>query len=241
MMYDGSRSPYSIPSRLRTIMFTLGVLIILGPAYADSIVIGGVQHDDVYIRTTANMYYVEFPDEGVVRSVPKDEVDKERVSIDSDEEKRREIHARWRKNNPTLVEQIAPPKDSSTTVKDTTPVDAALVRTRGRSLTRAAQSNPRIRSAQVGPQPNQLVPSDIVTDGVIDRLTLRDVPLREALPAMLRPLNLAYVEKDGYLFISTPEKLRAEADEPLEIRYYELGPSGETLFKIVVGNPGGFR
>lgn len=241
MAVDGQRFPRTSVPPLASVLVALVLLIVAVPTLADSIKIDGVQHDDVYVRTTSNMYYVEFPEDGVLRSLAKDEVEKESVSIDQDKEARRAIHARWKQNNLALAKSVAPPDSPSLAVEPLSATDAAFVRARGRFPTRSVRPNPRGVRGQVAPQPNVVPPSEIVTDGIIDRLTLRNVSLREALPAMLRPLNLSYVEKDGYIFISTPEKLRAEADEPLETRYYELGPSGETLFKIVVGNPGGFR
>lgn len=241
MAVDGQRSPRATAPPLGSVCVALVLLAVTVPIFADSIVIDGVTHDDVYVRTTSNMYYVEFPEDGVLRSLSKGEVAKKTVSIDDNKEARRAIHARWKKSQKVLPNSVEAPKSPSVAVQAPGATDAAFARARGLNSNRSARPNPRGVRAQGAPQPNNLPTSEIVTDGIIDSLTLRKVPLREALPAMLRPLNLSYVEKDGYIFISTPEKLRAEADEPLETRYYELGPSGETLFKIVVGNPGGYR
>lgn len=68
----------------------------------------------------------------------------------------------------------------------------------------------------------------------------QDVPLRYALKAALRSKNLDYRAENGYLYISTPQKLREEPFEPLETRYYTLkSPSGDTLPKVVVRDPAG--
>ncbi len=78
------------------------------------------------------------------------------------------------------------------------------------------------------------------TDGIVPYIKLVDVPLRDALKALLRPLNLTYSIQPSFLWISTAEKIRTETFEDLETRIYELRNAGaETLFKIVVINPGG--
>ncbi|MFA6245265.1 MAG: tetratricopeptide repeat protein, partial [Candidatus Hydrogenedentales bacterium] len=81
---------------------------------------------------------------------------------------------------------------------------------------------------------------DQVTTGYVPYIKLDDVPLRSALRALLRPLNLTFSVQPGFLWISTPEKIRTETFEELETRIYELRNAGaETLFKIVVQNSGG--
>lgn len=44
-----------------------------------------------------------------------------------------------------------------------------------------------------------------VTDGMIRRINLNNVPLGEALYAITRLLNLTYAVKEGYIYIATPE------------------------------------
>ena len=79
-----------------------------------------------------------------------------------------------------------------------------------------------------------------VTDGIVPYINLKDVTLREALKAILRPLNLDFSVQPGFIWISTPQRIREESFEELETRYYELRNAGaETLFKIVLRNPGG--
>jgi type II secretory pathway component GspD/PulD (secretin)/outer membrane protein assembly factor BamD (BamD/ComL family) len=89
---------------------------------------------------------------------------------------------------------------------------------------------------QAGPN----VTGEEVTDGYVPYIKLEDVPLSDALKALLRPLNLSYSVQPGFLWISTAEKIRTESFEELETRIYELRNAGaETLFKIVIRNPGG--
>ena len=82
--------------------------------------------------------------------------------------------------------------------------------------------------------------SQVVTDGKVPYIKLSNVRLKEALRALLRPLNLDFSIQPSFIWISTPEKIRTESFEDLETRYYELRNAGaETLFKIVIRNPGG--
>ncbi len=79
-----------------------------------------------------------------------------------------------------------------------------------------------------------------VTDGIVPYINLKDVTMREALKALLRPLNLDFAVQPGFIWISTPQRIREESFEELETRYYELRNAGaETLYKIVLRNPGG--
>jgi type II secretory pathway component GspD/PulD (secretin) len=80
----------------------------------------------------------------------------------------------------------------------------------------------------------------IVTDGMITYVNLKEVTLREALKAILRPLNLDYSIQSSFIWISTHENIRTESFEDLETRYYELKNAGaETLFKLVISSQGG--
>jgi tetratricopeptide (TPR) repeat protein len=92
---------------------------------------------------------------------------------------------------------------------------------------------------QQGGQQNQQ--NLYVTDGMIPFINLQNMSLRNALKALLRPLNLDYSIQGDYIWISTPERIRTETFENLETRFYTLQNAGaETLFKIVVTNAGGF-
>ncbi len=108
------------------------------------------------------------------------------------------------------------------------------------------QQPPMMRQPQMGPNvPNQTgtqAYTDVVfvTDGMVPYINLKSVTLRDALKALLRPLNLSFSVQPGFVWISTPDRIRLESFEELETRYYELRNAGaETLFKIVLRNPGG--
>lgn len=118
---------------------------------------------------------------------------------------------------------------------------------RGQGLAAFAAQNPNAARAQGGPgqrgQQNQVNLLDVYgrkSDGRIPYVNLKNVPLREALLAMLRPLNLDYAVQPGFLWITKPEIIERESFEKVEIRYYELRNAGsDTLFKIVLRNPFG--
>ena len=52
--------------------------------------------------------------------------------------------------------------------------------------------------------------SPFVTDGIVPYINVKDVALSEALTALLRPLNLAYSVEDGFVWISTPDRIEQE-------------------------------
>lgn len=64
-------------------------------AAADSIVINGIQYRDVYILEGVTMYYVQVPQDGTTKHVPKSEVDAQDVVISTDEAQRHKLLRRW--------------------------------------------------------------------------------------------------------------------------------------------------
>lgn len=74
----------------------MGVLA-FGCAWGDSITIDGVTYEDVYIRESPSLYFIQLPDEGRTISVLKSEVDPSNVVIASDEDERRALLDRWRR------------------------------------------------------------------------------------------------------------------------------------------------
>ena len=78
--------------------------------------------------------------------------------------------------------------------------------------------------------------------GYVSYIKLDDVLLHEALVALLRPLNLDYAVQPGFLWISTPDRIRHETFEPLETRTYELRNLGsEILPKVIVSQEAGIQ
>lgn len=62
----------------------------------DSIVIEGEVHEGVLVRETASMYYVQFPEDGTVRSVLKSEIDAEDISHAQSDAERDLLRAKWK-------------------------------------------------------------------------------------------------------------------------------------------------
>ena len=205
---------------LKRLYIGIGALLVgAGLCAADSISFEGKTLENVYIREGASMYYVQLPTDGTVTSVPKSRVGNQDVVISTDKAQRDALLTEWKRNNDKLR---TPP------VQDNVPAPQQTVAPRAPSGDiRAAQP---IRSASAANEPS---------DDMIPRVKLKNVPLRDALKATLRPLNLDYTVEKGYIRIAPPDKLRHEPYENLETRYYELkGASGETLPKVVVRNPG---
>ncbi len=66
-----------------------------------------------------------------------------------------------------------------------------------------------------------------VSNGMVPRINLKNVELRDALIALLRPLNLAFRAEPSIVWISSPDLLEADAKRPQPI----LKPASETLAK----------
>lgn len=63
----------------------------------------------------------------------------------------------------------------------------------------------------VAPAGAGIAPGDqFVTDGLAPFVNLRNVPLRQALDALLRPLNLIFTVQQGFVWITTEENAKAE-------------------------------
>ncbi len=72
------------------------------------------------------------------------------------------------------------------------------------------------------PPPNEQA---YVTDGIVASITLKGIPLRDALQKLLKPLHLDYSVQPGFIWISSPLKMHLETFEELETRTYPLPKS----------------
>ena len=209
------------------IVFGMGALLFAAAVcWADSIKVDGKAFENVLIRESASMYYVQIPSEGSVFSVPKSEIRAEEVSISGDAAQRDALRGEWtRKHNQA--------RNIVTADASTEPRVAPATAAGGQARTESAGT--RVVSASRSDNSSGVAE----TDGYISRIKLKDVPLGTALKAILRTKNLDYEVEDGYIWISTPEKLRRESFETPETRMYGLqSPGADTLPKIVVRNPG---
>ena len=230
----------------------LSLLFFLPPsAQGDTIVLDGELHEGVLVRESSSMYYVQFPEDGTVRSVLRTKVDPGDVSRAESDAERALLRTKWRASrnasrqsrDPAPISQ-GPGLSTMTDQRAPVPlmqVTTAASRDPGRSLLGSASP---IAQAPITPGPFRGPPAplggEIVTDGMVDYINLKNVTLREALKAVLHPLNLDFSVQPGAIWISTPEKIRTESFEDLGTRHYSLKTAGaETLFKIVVSNPGG--
>ena len=72
-----------------------GVLLLSTVAVGDSIRIGGVLHEDVYVGVTRQYYFVHFPEEGRVEKISRARRGVTDVVIDTDESARQALLARY--------------------------------------------------------------------------------------------------------------------------------------------------
>lgn len=189
------------------------------PGVADRITVDGTTYENVVVREGASLYYVLLPEEGRTFSVSKDKAGPDAVSISADRAERRRLEDNWAANRSN--NQLSDPARRKA-LASTLPVD---------------EPDEPVLPARLVPVSSA---EDPVTDGYVPRLKLRDVPLKNALDAVLRPLNLAYRVEDDYIYISSPQRLRHEASGRLTTRTFNVNGFGDTLPKVVVRNQGGF-
>jgi hypothetical protein len=217
---------------VRSFFFLLVVVGMAGgnPAIADTIALDGESFSGVYIREGRNMLYIQFPEDGTVRSARKADVPSSDISY-SDEEERTALIGRWRQ---ARAAKLAP----ATPIALEVPKGLASARDDSRVLRATGTSRVKQTATRSDAGPFALIESN----GESRYLNLSKIPLGVALKAMLRPMNLDYAVKNGMVWISTPARIRAESFEDLETRYYRLSAGAvETLPKIVIRNPGGVR
>ncbi|HIJ64626.1 MAG TPA: hypothetical protein HPP77_01640, partial [Candidatus Hydrogenedentes bacterium] len=104
-----------------------------------------------------------------------------------------------------------------------------------KGLADAVQYNIVIDSRVVAPKegaapvsvPEGYRPAAFITDGVVPYINAANVPLHEVLEDLTEMLNLDYTVQPGFIWISTPLRIRMEAGfEELETRYYYLKARG---------------
>jgi hypothetical protein len=201
---------------------------------ADSITVDGVTYTNVLVKESPSLYYVQLPEEGRVITVSKSDVDPATVSYTQDDQERAALEARWRDaRTPQTLQETTPP---SVAPLPSQPGQAAMAPQAPGTAGMPIVIRDPGRAQRVIPG----VGNEYVTDGYVPYVNLRNVPLKDALKATLRPMGLDYEVKENYLYVSTPERLRNTSSERLETRYYDLkGGMAETMPKIVVRNPVG--
>lgn len=191
------------------------VMLLSASAGADSITFDGKRHDNVIVRESASLYYVQDTANGTIMNVAKSDVTPGAVERTTDPVERERLNQAWKtaqakfNPQPSPIEAPKSPPAASAEAES----DAALPRLAVRG---AASAEKR-------------------SDGRVPYLRLKNVPLRDALDATLRPLNLDYTTEGGFIYISTPERIAHESFERVETRTYNLNLN-ETLPKIVLSN-----
>ncbi len=216
---------------VRTFLVFTALVMVCTLAASDSITVGGKSYEDVYVRESDSFYFVQLPWDGSVLSEFKSAVDKNTVGISEDHEYRATLLAEWKENNAKR--------------RGIVPVEALAKSSRGAPALSEPVVIKSMRPTPIkGSNPVRRPPAyaaEIVTNGRVRRVNLREVSLKDALKALLRPMNLDYAVKNGYVWISTPQKIRTESFQELETRYYKMRNSGaNTMPKIVVQNLGGY-
>ena len=205
------------------------------PARGDTIKVGDRAYENVFVRESPSRFYVQFPEDGSVHSYPKSEVPPENVSIDPDQQARKALLAAWDQARLDRAQEEAEAFRASSAVRARHSAEPKALVLRRDEEPVEKRPAPRMRSQSLQPREGQYT-----TDGMVQPIRLKDVPLREALKGVLRPLNLDYRVEGNMLWISTPQRLRTESFASPRTRGYPMvGPAGDTLFKVVLSNPGG--
>jgi hypothetical protein len=203
---------------------------ILAPA--DAIRIQDEWLEGVHIVEGARLYFVLVPEDGRVINVRKDEVGEDDIRLNPDASARTERRAVWSARDAANREHRDASSDNLLEHVRDLRASLRVSPTGAENRTHPAQTNPK--------PPRHVHPGNTDGPGMTPGVSLRNVPLGTALQATLRPMGLDYRDMGGYLLVSSPQRLRHEAMEPLETRSYAIaGDATYTLPKIVLGNPSG--
>lgn len=195
------------------------IAVVAGAALADSITIAGTQYTGVIVRESESRYYVATPQDGKAFSVLKSEAKPDSVVLLPNAE-REKLQREWEFNAGYAHKAAAEQREMLNQAK-------------------TGQSVPEPIRISAPANLSQSQGGTYVTDGMVQSIKLNNVPLRDAMDALLRPLNLTYETDNNHLFITTPDRVRTESTGNLETRAYTTNAVSDTLPKIVVANPGG--
>lgn len=208
------------------IMATCSILM-AAPAMADTVVHGTERYENVLVRETARMLYLQVPATGEIIHLRKDVAPAPEWTAAS-EESRAALEMQW---DATRQDQG----------KD------ALSERKRELLQRSAQaaaSEPEDNSVPMLQLRGDLSQQQQATEtpgarstGRVPSVRLRNAPLAQALDAILRPMGLNYDVRGDVVYISSPATLREESWQAVETRVYQVASQYETLPKIVLRNP----
>lgn len=200
-----------------------------GPSLADTVEHGEKRYENVIVRETSRMLYLQIPSSGNVIHLRKD-LEPAPVWKPASEEVRTALEARWdatrqrqnddsiaaRKNELLQVSAKAAASESENVHTPTLQLRGDLSQRDQASAAHGERSSGRIQS-----------------------IRLQDVTLAQALDAMLRPLGLDYEVRGNVVFISAPSVIRQESWADVETRVYQVASQYEALPKIILRNPFG--
>lgn len=215
--------------RIGSILLVLALLPALSTA--DSIQIGDRVLENVVVRETDSRYYVQNPSDGTVESFDKSEV--ESVAFGDDPAKRNALRRQWRAE----AESVSTAEHALSVSEERVAELRARIEAQPELKTDVPTFVKKNNTPRRQNNPNDTI--QIVTDGMLYNVNLRNVPLRDALEVLLRPLNLEYAVKNGMIEVGAAGQSRVRSMSELERRIYSLNAQGETLPKIIVQNPGG--
>jgi len=220
--------------KIKAICFSL-VVAMASWAVADTITVDGVTHEGVYVREGGSLYYVQFPENGEVMTVRKGSSDAT-VAFANDPEYREALRLQWRaafaERNPERMQVENAPSAYDLRMAEAAAGNPAQEEPRVFQLRGDATAYARAMQQQYAQMQGQ------VTDGYVPYINLRDVPLGDALKALLRQQNLDYTVHNNILYVSSADTLRREAWEQVETRYHQLSNAGtDTMPKIVLRHP----
>ncbi len=229
--------PVSFPS----VAFLLVLMAAVpAPVWSDSITVGDRDYTGVYLREGASMYYIQDPADGSIVNAPKTSAKPGSVAIDMDSERREALLAAWKAKRAAQ----ASPDGGVAISKDARRAATLAVIARHSQAAEDADSKapilrgkrPETVDSDPGAKPAR---QEIATgNGYVPYINLRDVPLRDALSALLGTMNLDYTVQDDIVWIGSPGDIRTGSFDGMETQYYALRSAiGETLPKIVVSNP----
>jgi len=101
----------------RSVVATAMAVFALGCAWGDSISIDGVTYEDVYVRESPSLYFVQLPDEGRTLSVLKSDVDASDIAISADEAEREALLEKWRQAQGEADQGAAPASEDALSVQ----------------------------------------------------------------------------------------------------------------------------
>lgn len=196
----------------------IGVALLLPQsAYADRITQPGYEREDVLVRTGTRMVYIQNPADGSIESIDRSVIPDSAIEFAPDSERER-LRAQWENHRESPVATPAPaPKQ--------------IAQTKG-SVPFIRRTEPRDERSQAPPRSQRNSGR-----GYVSNVNLRDVPLRDALEAVLRPMGLDYQVRGNIVYVSTPDRLASVSADRIESRVYAISNADATMPKIVFQSP----